>query len=184
MHQNYKEEIFYPKSIDILAILPEGVLVRGPKGIAKIRKSPELIVSRESHSLQLSTNITRKTLVISFRAEFQKIISSVTYGFFNRISLEGLAYKVERVKDELIFWLGLSHLKKYKLPQTVRVELESSRSFSIYGVDPKEVTLVCDQILNLKKKEIYKKRGFIYHENPKKNWYSENEQIKVLNKKK
>ena len=184
MQLNYKEQISYPESIDILAILPEALLVKGPKGIAKIRKSPFLNISGEICSLTLTTKITCKTLAIAFKAEFQKILSSVTHGFFNKISLEGLAYKIEREKDELIFWLGFSHKKKYKLPQTIKVELESPRSFYIYGVDPKEVTLVCDQILNLKKKEIYKKRGFIYHENPKKNWYSENEQIKVLNKKK
>lgn len=184
MHQNYKEEILYPNFVNILVILPEGVLIRGPKGVAKIRKSPFLSLSGGRSSLILNTKMTTKSLAIGFKAEFQRIVSSVTHGFFNRISLEGLAYKVEKSKDELIFWLGLSHLKRYKLPETVRVELESSRSFYVYGVDPKEVSLVCDQILNLKKKEIYKKRGFIYHENPKKNWYSENEQIKVLNKKK
>ena len=185
MQLNYKEQISYPKSIDILAILPEVLLVKGPKGIAKIRKSPFLnILSEKFCSLTLTTKMTTKTLAIAFKAEFQKILLSVTHGFFNKISLEGLAYKLEKENDELIFWLGFSHKKRYKLPQTVKVELESPRSFYIYGVDPKEVSLVCDQILNLKKKEIYKKRGFIYHENPKKNWYSENEQIKVLNKKK
>lgn len=184
MHLNYFEEISLPKFIDILAILEEGVFVKGPKGIAKIRKSPYLSISQDPSSLLLTTKMTSKTLVIGFKAEFFKVLSSVTHGFFHRISLEGLAYKVEKGNDELIFWLGLSHQKKYKLPQTVRVELESPRSFYIYGVDPKEVTLVCDQILNLKKKEIYKKRGFLYHENPKKSWYSENEQIKIVNKKK
>lgn len=184
MEQNYKHIISYPNGVEILTIHPEGVVIKGLKGIAKIRKSPHLNVKMEGSNLILSIQELKKSLALSFKAEFKKIISSVTHGFFCRITLEGLSYKVEKTKNELIFWLGLSHTKTYKIPETTRIDLESQKTFCIYGVDPKEVTLVSDQILNLKKKEVYKKRGFSFHENPHKTWYSEKEQVKVLNKKK
>ncbi len=184
MMQKYNQIIYYPSSITLLAIQPEGLLIQGSKGIAFLKINPKLKIQHSSLCLHVNTHSLYKPFVLTFAAEFEKIIYSVNNGFFCKITLDGLAYKVEKIQNYLIFWLGLSHTIKYKIPETTKIELESPRTFCIYGVDAKEVTLISDQIMRLKKKEIYKSKGFILHENPKKSWYSSINPVKLLKKKK
>lgn len=88
-------------------------------------------------------------------------IKDFSIGFFTKLKLIGIGYKVDKYKDTLEFKLGYSHKILYKLPEKVNVFLSETKDpiIIVHGLDSQKVMKVACDIRNLKKPDIYKGKG-------------------------
>lgn len=98
-----------------------------------------------------------------YRALVQNMVTGVSDGFEKKLLVYGVGYAVKDLGKTLEFSLGLSHKKKFEIPQGITYKLEKdSKNNDIIVLsshDKQFLWQICDKIKSMKKVEPYKGTG-------------------------
>ncbi len=146
--------------------------VKGPLGVLKIQKPKnfdELFsLVKENNSLKIVAKKEKlkskeKSLWGLARVLLNNAIIGVTQGWKKEIILEGLGYNVELKNNKLIFKVGKSHLVEFEPPSDIKIDIKSERgkiTLTLSGIDKQKLGQVGSAIISIKRRDIYKGKGF------------------------
>ena len=166
-------------------IIPNGVKVEqngasikvtGPLGSLQMSCHPPISVrfdSSEGKILvenehpQLRRN---KQLHGTMRALIANMVTGVSRGFEKKMEVYGTGYSVREKAGKLFFQVGLSHLVERKIPEALKVKIETSATrgnevparFTLSGTDKCLLGQFAADIRNISPPEPYKGKGIRY----------------------
>ena len=96
-----------------------------------------------------------------FVNSFNKMIKSISNGFFFELSLRGIGFKCYFFNQKTLFLsLGYSHFILYNLPQEVVVFLKKGKIF-LYTLSKEVLGNVVSDLKNLRIPDAYKAKGIV-----------------------
>ena len=159
-----KMPIEVPAGVTV-AVTPEQVTIKGPKGERKLAVRPEVKVTLEGTTLTVDTqngerfaNAMRGTT----RALLANMITGVTAGFSKKLEVNGVGFEADLKGSTLVLKVGFNMPVKYEVPTTVKVECPTLTSIIVSGTDNQQVGQVASEIRKLRKPEPYKGKGIKY----------------------
>lgn len=87
----------------------------------------------------------------------------LTNGFYIKLFLHGIGYKVWTDGKNLLLKLGYNHLIKFKLPEGIKAYSKKSQ-FVLFGVNKKDLHCIAQRIVSLRVPDVYKGKGVRYSE--------------------
>jgi large subunit ribosomal protein L6 len=96
------------------------------------------------------------------RAMVNNMVLGVSQGFKTQLQLVGIGYKCFKNDNVLTFKLGYSHVKEFKIPSGISVNLIKPTLLSIHGIDLEFVTQVAAILRSYREPEPYKGKGIKY----------------------
>ncbi|KKS37347.1 MAG: 50S ribosomal protein L6 [Candidatus Sungbacteria bacterium RIFCSPLOWO2_12_FULL_41_11] len=153
--------------------LPEGVsvkkdgdvlVVNGPKGELKRKLIPDIDVEmRDKVFLVKLVGKSKKGPAFwgLYRALAQNMVQGVKDGFYKKLEIEGIGFKVLQEGQNLVFSLGLSHPVKFEAPPGIQFKVEKN-VVMVSGIDKELVGDTAARIRKLKEPEPYKGKGIHY----------------------
>ena len=140
------------------------VKVSGPKGNLSLQlldgievkiDESNIIVSRENDDPILRA---RHGLI---RSLLNNLVIGVSEGFFKKLEVNGVGFKVNSTPTNLKLNVGFSHDVDYKIPEGITISVEQN-VITISGIDKQKVGQVAAEIRAIKKPEPYKGKGIKY----------------------
>lgn len=108
--------------------------------------------------LLLSGNISS-----SFAGLYRSILSNMILGVSNKftvlLEVKGVGYKASFSSPHLTLSLGFSHNIKYKIPDTIMVEVGKSSDILLSSEDKTTLNMIASDICSIKKYNPYKRKG-------------------------
>lgn len=103
-----------------------------------------------------------KNLLFSY---INKFFTGLSKGFFLKLKIVGIGYKVLFHEKFLEFRLGYTHPIYYQIPQGITITTPKNKAsiLIIYGYDQYLVHQTAAEIRALKKPELYKGKGIRYY---------------------
>lgn len=96
------------------------------------------------------------------RSLVQNMVSGVNEKFSKILVAEGIGFKFQIEKDQLVLNVGFSHPVKFTIPKDLTIKLESPTKISINGIDKEKVGFLAAKIRETKPPEPYKGKGIMY----------------------
>lgn len=96
------------------------------------------------------------------RALVQNMITGVNEKFMKTLIAEGVGYKFQVDKTNLILSVGFSHPVEFGIPIDISVKLESPTRILISGIDKEKVGFLASKIRDIRPPEPYKGKGILY----------------------
>jgi large subunit ribosomal protein L6 len=159
-----KKPVVFEK--DIKVVKKDSVIeVTGPKGSLSVEMGPgvtvdindnEVIVTREND------NKRNRALHGLYRALIQNMVTGVKDGFSKKLELVGIGYRAELKGNSLFLQLGYSHPVIFQAPADVKIDVPSTNTIVVSGIDKQLVGLVASKIKSFRKPEPYKGKGIKY----------------------
>lgn len=119
----------------IPVVLPKGVTikvadgqceVKGPKGTLSLTLPPSVSVTQDGDKLIVKSNapeIDAPRLQGLGRALLANVVKGCAEGYEQTLELHGVGYRAEQKGQDLVFSLGLSHTKTFRMPASVAVDI-------------------------------------------------------------
>lgn len=134
------------KGVLTQTVLPQ-VSVKSADNVINVERASDSKISKSNHGLM--------------RALIYNMIKGVSDGYFKKLEINGVGYRVASSGNELNFSLGFSHPTKYKLSEGISAAIEQN-IITISGYDKQKVGQAAAEIRSLKKPEPYKGKGIKY----------------------
>lgn len=159
-----KKEITIPKDVSV-EISNEKITVKGKhgtlertflEGINVETKEDKIVVTRKNDSKR--TRAFHGLL----RALIQNMVSGVSEKFSKTLIAEGVGYKFQVQKDNLILSMGYSHPIELTIPKDLSIQVESPTKILISGIEKEKVGFLAAQIRKVRPPEPYKGKGIRY----------------------
>lgn len=96
------------------------------------------------------------------RALIQNMVSGVDQKFSKTLIAEGVGYKFQIDKNNLILSVGFSHPVQFSIPSDLTIKAESPTKLVITGIDKEKVGFMAAQIRDIRPPEPYKGKGLLY----------------------
>jgi large subunit ribosomal protein L6 len=153
-----------PQKIN-LKIFENYILVEGPLGAIKKRKSKEILLHFDSVSNKLwflNSGVKEKHFFLSI---LNRIIWGVLKGFHLKLNIIGVGYKAFLENNCLVLKLGFSHNVLYPIPKDIKIKILTQKVLTlvILGTNFQKVSSVAAEIRALKPVEPYKGKGIRYY---------------------
>lgn len=97
-----------------------------------------------------------------YRALIQNMVIGVTQGFSKELSLVGVGYTAEKQGTFLVINAGYSHPVYMQVPEAITIDVPSTTSVIVKGIDKQNVGDVAAKIREIRKPEPYKGKGIRY----------------------
>jgi large subunit ribosomal protein L6 len=155
-------------------IIPSGVQVTLEKNIINISGNKGKISQNIQNSLEvliennlviisrLNESKTTKAYHGLIRALLQNMVIGVNQSFSKLLIAEGVGYKFQLEKNEIILTMGFSHPVKFIIPENLTLKVESPTRLLISGIDKEQVGFFAAKIRDIKPPEPYKGKGIRY----------------------
>ena len=128
-----------------------------PDGISAIVEENLVMVSRANETREV------KSFHGLVRALINNMVVGVSKGYSKTLDIEGVGFKSELVKNSLMLSLGFANAKEYKIPEGVKVVVQSQGvRIQIDGTDKQLVGRVAADIRSYYPAEPYKGKGIRY----------------------
>ena len=128
-----------------------------PDGISAIVEENLVMVSRANETREV------KSFHGLVRALINNMVVGVSKGYNKTLDIEGVGFKSELVKNSLMLSLGFANAKEYKIPEGVKVVVQSQGvRIQIDGTDKQLVGRVAADIRSYYPAEPYKGKGIRY----------------------
>lgn len=128
-----------------------------PDGISAIVEGNLVKVSRANETREV------KSFHGLVRALINNMVVGVSKGYSKTLDIEGVGFKSELVKNSLMLSLGFANAKEYKIPEGVKVVVQSQGvRIQIDGTDKQLVGRVAADIRSYYPAEPYKGKGIRY----------------------
>jgi large subunit ribosomal protein L6 len=142
------------------------MVVTGPKGVLERNFSPEIGISLESGTINVSRSSDEpsyRALHGTTRALINNMIQGVSTGFTRVLEIDGVGYRAELSGKNLVLYVGYSHPVDVPPPSGIVFEVETkTRQIKILGFDKEQVGQVAANIREIRPPEPYKGKGIHY----------------------
>ena len=125
-----------------------------PEGISMTVEGKNALVSRE--------NDTQKAFHGLARSLVSNMVEGVLNGYKKELEIQGVGFKAAVQGEMLSLSLGFASPKEYKIPATVKVEVENNTKLTVTGIDKQQVGLAAARIRSFYPAEPYKGKGVRY----------------------
>ena len=160
-----KKPIDIPKDVTITC-LDTKITVKGKHGILEQDVSSNTLnIKQENNKLIISRNEDTKKLREYhglIRALVQNMVTGVTEKFTKTLIAEGVGYKFQVDKTNLILNMGYTHPVEFSIPKDLTIKLESPTKISISGIDKEKVGFLAAKVRDIRPPEPYKGKGILY----------------------
>lgn len=161
-----KQPIQIPSGVEIS--IKDGVLTaKGPKGSLTLKVHERINVKVEDGNIVVERRSDEgpdRSLHGLTRTLIANIVQGVTQGFFKKLELHGVGYRIQLQGKNLDLSLGFSHPVKFEAPPgiTFEIDKEKKNTLTVSGTDKALVGQVAADLRALRKPEPYKGKGFRY----------------------
>jgi large subunit ribosomal protein L6 len=142
------------------------VTVKGPKGELSQSVNPDIKVSLENGTLQLTRPTderTHRAMHGLYRALINNMVVGVSEGYKKALELVGVGYRVNNSDGLLNLSLGYTHNIYLQLPKEVKVETQTERNKNplilLESADKQLIGQICAKIRSFRMPEPYKGKG-------------------------
>ena len=159
-----KQPIPVPAGVTI-AIEPERVTVRGPKGELSERIHRDISVEQADSELRVTRPTDRgehRALHGLTRTLVANMVTGVTDGFEKRLEIQGVGYRAQLRGRDLELALGYSHPVSINAPDGIEFEVPQPTRIVVRGASKQQVGEVAAYIRKQRKPEPYKGKGIRY----------------------
>ena len=159
-----KKPIIVPENVAI-GVNEKMINVKGPLGEINVPILDYISVIKDGSSLSFAITNERKQARSNWgtiRSLVMNAVLGVSVGFFKKLILEGVGFRVVKEGNDLNLSLGFSHPVKFIAPSGIVFEVEKNSILTIKGIDKSLVGEIAAKIRALKKPEPYKGKGFRY----------------------
>ncbi|OGS23875.1 MAG: 50S ribosomal protein L6 [Elusimicrobia bacterium RIFOXYB2_FULL_48_7] len=141
-------------------------IVTGPLGILKEKYVDNIEVKTEDGKVFVNRSSDKRLDRMSQGLVWSLIrnaIAGVTKGFNKSLEIRGIGYNGQVIGQELVLRIGFSHLVKFKIPEGIKITVDSKGIIiSVSGFDKQLVGETSAKIRRIKPPEPYKGTGIRY----------------------
>ncbi len=159
-----KQPIIVPDGTEI-SINNNSIVVKGKLGELNLNFKSEIQVNYDNNIITvLRKNDLKESRELHglYRALIQNMIDGVTSGFSKELELNGVGYTAEKKGDFLLVNAGYSHPVYLYIPDGINIEVPSTTSIVVKGINKQNVGDIASKIRSIRKPEPYKGKGIKY----------------------
>jgi large subunit ribosomal protein L6 len=159
-----KQPITVPSGVEV-AIEPELVTVKGPKGELSERVARDIDVKQEDGQILVSRPTDRgehRALHGLTRSLIANMVEGVTEGFEKQLEIQGVGYRAQLQGKKLVLALGYSHPVELDAPDGIDFEVPQPTRIIVRGISKQAVGEVAANIRKKRPPEPYKGKGIRY----------------------
>jgi large subunit ribosomal protein L6 len=159
-----KQPIPLPDGVEI-AVEPELVRVKGPKGELSERVSRDLTIEQEDGTLVVkrpSNRSDHRALHGLTRSLIANMVEGVTDGFEKRLEIQGVGYRAALRGKAIELSVGFSHQVSIEAPEGIEFEVPQPTQIVVRGISKQAVGEVAARIRKVRPPEPYKGKGIRY----------------------
>ncbi len=159
-----RKPIDVPSGVDI-AIKPESVTVKGPKGELSERIHRDMTVAVEDNVLTVSRPTDRgehRALHGLTRSLVANMVEGVTNGYAKNLEIQGVGYRAVMKGKDLELALGYSHPVSIAAPEGIEFEVPQPTRVIVKGISKQAVGETAAIIRKQRPPEPYKGKGIRY----------------------
>jgi large subunit ribosomal protein L6 len=148
-----------------VAIEPESVSVKGPKGELSERIPRDIEVSQEGERLVVSRPTDRgehRALHGLTRSLVANMVQGVTAGYEKRLEIQGVGYRAQMKGKNIELAVGYSHPVPIEAPQGIEFEVPQPTRIVVKGISKQQVGEIAAIIRKQRPPEPYKGKGIRY----------------------
>jgi large subunit ribosomal protein L6 len=159
-----KQPIPVPEGVEV-AIAPELVRVKGPRGELQERVARDIDVKQENGQIVVTRPTDRgehRALHGLTRSLIANMVEGVTGGFEKRLEIQGVGYRAQLQGRRLVLSLGYSHPVEVEAPEGIEFEVPQPTRIVVRGISKQIVGEVAANIRKKRPPEPYKGKGIRY----------------------
>jgi large subunit ribosomal protein L6 len=159
-----KRPIPLPSGVEI-AVEPELVKVKGPKGELEERISRDIAVEQQNGDVVVtrpSDRAEHRALHGLTRSLIANMVEGVTEGFEKRLEIQGVGYRAALRGKAIELSVGFSHTVTIEAPEGIEFEVPQPTQVIVRGISKQAVGEVAARIRKVRPPEPYKGKGIRY----------------------
>jgi large subunit ribosomal protein L6 len=159
-----KQPIPVPDGVTV-AIEPQQVSVKGPKGELAEQKAREIEVREEEGQIVVTRPTDRgehRALHGLTRSLIANMVEGVTGGFEKRLEIQGVGYRAQLRGKAIELAVGYSHPVTIEAPDEIEFEVPAPTQIVVRGISKQQVGEVAARIRKVRPPEPYKGKGIRY----------------------
>jgi large subunit ribosomal protein L6 len=159
-----KQPIPVPDGVSV-AIEPQAVSVKGPKGELAENKARDIEVRQEDGEIVVTRPTDRgehRALHGLTRSLIANMVEGVTDGYERRLEIQGVGYRANLRGRNLEMSLGYSHPVSIEAPEGIEFEVPQPTEVVVRGIDKQLVGEMAARIRKSRPPEPYKGKGVRY----------------------
>jgi large subunit ribosomal protein L6 len=148
-----------------VAIEPESVSVKGPKGELSERIPRDIEVAHDGERLVVSRPTDRgehRALHGLTRSLVANMVQGVTAGYEKRLEIQGVGYRAQMKGKNIELAVGYSHPVPIEAPQGIEFEVPQPTRIVVKGISKQQVGEIAAIIRKQRPPEPYKGKGIRY----------------------
>jgi large subunit ribosomal protein L6 len=159
-----RQPIPVPAGVTV-AIEPESVSVKGPKGELSERIPRDIEVAQDGERLVVSRPTDRgehRALHGLTRSLVANMVQGVTAGYEKRLEIQGVGYRAQMKGKNLELAVGYSHAVPIEAPAGIEFEVPQPTRVVVKGISKQQVGEIAAIIRKQRPPEPYKGKGIRY----------------------
>jgi large subunit ribosomal protein L6 len=159
-----RQPIAVPSGVTV-AIEPESVSVKGPKGELSERIPRDIEIAQDGESLIVSRPTDRgehRALHGLTRSLVANMVQGVTAGYEKRLEIQGVGYRAQMKGKNLELAVGYSHPVPIEAPAGIEFEVPQPTRVVVKGISKQQVGEIAAIIRKQRPPEPYKGKGIRY----------------------
>ena len=159
-----KQPIIIPDGVNV-SINDANIKIKGSLGELDLNFNSNMHISYDENKVFVkrpSDEKKYKEFHGLYRALIQNMVRGVTEGFSKELTLVGVGYTAEKKGDFLLINAGYSHPIYLQIPENINIEVPSTTSIVVKGINKQNVGDVAAKIRQIRKPEPYKGKGIKY----------------------
>ena len=159
-----KKAILLPKNVNI-ALENNKIIIKGKHGTLERNYSDLISIKIENEKITLvRKNDEKATRAYHglMRALIQNMVTGVDQKFSKVLIAEGVGYKFQIDKTNLILNVGFTHPVEFVIPVDISVKVEGATKLELTGIDCEKVGFFAAKIRDMRPPEPYKGKGILY----------------------
>ena len=159
-----KQPIPVPDGVTV-AIEPQEVSVKGPKGQLAERKALEIEVREDDGQIVVTRPTDRgehRALHGLTRSLIANMVEGVVSGFEKRLEIQGVGYRAQLRGKDIELAVGFSHSVNIEAPEGIEFEVPAPTQIVVRGISKQQVGETAARIRKVRPPEPYKGKGIRY----------------------
>ena len=159
-----KKPIQIPKDVNVL-IKDQVIIIKGKYGSLERSFLNKVSIDIENNQISLrrldDAKESREYHGL-IRALIQNMVLGVNQPYSKTLVAEGVGYKFQVEKTNLILNVGFTHPVRFVIPSDISVKMESNTKISLSGINKENVGFFAAEIRSTRPPEPYKGKGILY----------------------
>jgi len=158
-----KKPILIPENVEV-KIDDSRVTIKGPRGELQREVRPEIRIEKKDREIIVEPKKETKRTAAFWgltRTLVFNMVKGVTDGYEKKLQIEGLGYKANLEKEDLVLQVGYSYPVKLKKQEGISFSVEKN-IITVLGSDKELVGQMAAKIRKIRPPEPYKGKGIRY----------------------